>query len=122
MSDKPVAERLQVKRDRRLALVAAPPGLDAAIGVPDARASVEDAEVVVLFAVHRAALVGALPALLPRLRADAILWIAYPKLSSSRAADLSRDTIHAAMPAYGLDTVSQIALDVDWSAMRMKRV
>ena len=56
MSDKPVAERLQVKRDRRLAV------------------------------------------------------------------DLDRDTIRLLAPAYGLDTVSQIAIDDDWSVLRFKRV
>ena len=52
----------------------------------------------------------------------AILWLAYPKLTSSLAADLSRDVIHKLAPGYGLDTVSQIAIDDDWSALRLKRV
>jgi hypothetical protein len=57
-----------------------------------------------------------------RCRDAAILWVAYPKLSSGLAADLSRDIIHALAPKYGLDTVSQIAIDEDWSALRLKRV
>jgi hypothetical protein len=48
--------------------------------------------------------------------------VAYPKLTSRLAADLSRDVIHAAAPGFGLDTVSQIAIDADWSALRLKRV
>ena len=52
----------------------------------------------------------------------AILWVAYPKLSSGLAADLSREVIHAVASKHGLDTVSQIAIDEDWSAMRLKRV
>ena len=55
-------------------------------------------------------------------RADAILWVAYPKLTSKLAGDLSRDVIHRESPALGIDCVSQIAIDDDWSAMRMKRV
>jgi hypothetical protein len=48
--------------------------------------------------------------------------VAYPKLSSKLAGDLSRDIIHSLAPGYGLDTVSQIAIDEDWSALRLKRL
>jgi hypothetical protein len=54
--------------------------------------------------------------------ASAILWIAYPKLTSDLAQDLSRDIIHDLAPSFGLDTVSQIAIDDDWSALRLKRI
>jgi hypothetical protein len=30
--------------------------------------------------------------------------------------------IHGLAPMHGLDTVSQIAIDDDWSALRLKRV
>jgi hypothetical protein len=58
---------------------------------------------------------------LKRVPDTAILWVAYPKSSSELAADLSRDVIHALALRYGLDTVSQIAIDEDWSALRLKR-
>lgn len=122
MSDTPIAERLQVKRDRTLALVDAPGAIDAAIGAFRVRTDVATAHVVLLFAADRAALDAAIPKLLPELKADVILWIAYPKLTSPLAADLSRDILHQAMPAMGLDACSQIALDADWSAMRFKRI
>jgi hypothetical protein len=66
------------------------------------------------------AVIGATPALGRAL--GGILWLAYPKLTSGLAADLSRDIIHELAPEYGLDTVSQIAIDGDWSALRLKRV
>jgi len=77
---------------------------------------------VLLFTADRARFDGDLPPLLAKMRKDAILWVAYPKLTSRLAADLSRDVIHAAAPGFGLDTVSQIAIDADWSALRLKRV
>ncbi|HEX4505217.1 MAG TPA: hypothetical protein VH722_05760 [Alphaproteobacteria bacterium] len=122
MSDKPVAERLQVKGSRRLALIGSPADLDSAIGVPGARAEAAQADVVLLFTANRARFDADLPPLLKTIRKDAILWVAYPKLTSRLAADLSRDVVHAAAPAFGLDTVSQIAIDADWSALRLKRV
>jgi hypothetical protein len=118
MSDKPVAERLQVKGDRRLAVVGASAALDKAIGVKKSRADIAEAEVILLFVSNRAKLDAQLPALLKKALPTAILWLAYPKLTSSLAADLSRDVIHTLAPKYGLDTVSQIAIDDDWSALR----
>ena len=122
MSDKPVAERLQVKGARRLAVLNAPAGLDSAIGVAGARADAAEADVVLLFTADQARFDAELPSTLKKMREDAILWVAYPKLTSRLAGDLSRDVIHVAAPAFGLDTVSQIAIDADWSALRLKRM
>jgi hypothetical protein len=122
VSDKPVAERLQVKGDRRLAVIGASAVLEKTVGAGKARAGVAKADVVLLFAADRAALDAKLPDALKQMPATAILWVAYPKLSSKLAGDLSRDIIHALAPRHGLDTVSQIAIDGDWSALRLKRV
>ena len=122
MSDKPVAERLQVKGDRRLAVIGASPALDKAVGAAKARTDVAQADVALLFVADRRQLDKALPALLKKLPKPAILWLAYPKLTSPLAGNLSRDVIHGLAPKLGLDTVSQIAIDADWSALRLKRI
>jgi hypothetical protein len=122
MSDKPVAERLRVKGERRLAVIGATAHLEKTVGASKARADLAKADVVLLFAADRAGLDANLPNVLNRMTATAILWVAYPKLSSKIAADLSRDVIHALAPRHGLDTVSQIAIDEDWSALRLKRI
>ena len=122
MSDKSVAERLQVKGDRRLAVIGASAALEKTVGAVKARADVAKADVVLLFTPDRAALDTNLPKLLKTMLPSAILWIAYPKLSSKIAGDLSRDVIGGLAPEYGLDTVSQIAIDEVWSALRLKRV
>ncbi len=122
MSDKPIVERLQVKGERRLAVIGATPALDRLVGAKKARAAAGEADVVLLFVPDRAAFDAQLPGLLRKLPKTAILWVAYPKLTSKLAADLSRDIIHKLAPKYGLDTVSQIAIDEDWSALRLKRI
>jgi hypothetical protein len=122
VSDKPVAERLQVKGDRRLAVIGASAALEKTVGAGKVRADVGKADVVLLFAPDRARLDAELPDVLRTMSQSAILWIAYPKLSSTLAADLSRDIIAALAPRHGLETVSQIAIDEDWSALRLKRV
>lgn len=116
MSDKPLAERLQVKKDRRLALADSPLVLEAPA------APLAEAEVVVQFVRNRTEFEAKIPPLLKSIRADAILWVAYPKLTSKLAGDISRDVIHSGAPSLGIDCVSQIAIDEDWSAMRMKRL
>ena len=123
MSDKTLAERLQVKRGRRLAVIGAPAGLALdGLALDGADAVPAEADIVLAFAPDRAWLEHWLASALPTLRPDALLWVAYVKLTSPRAGDLSRDVIRALVPGYGLDTVAQIAIDADWSALRLRRV
>ncbi|NBC35862.1 hypothetical protein GTZ99_04750 [Novosphingobium sp. FSY-8] len=117
MSDKPLAERLQVKRERALAVVGAPAGMS--IEAP--AAPLEQAQVVVMFAPDRAGFAAAMADTAAGLDDGVILWLAYPKLTSPLARDLSRDILHAAVEEWGWSTVSQIALDADWSALRLRR-
>lgn len=122
MSDKTVADRLEVKNGRRLAVLGVPAGLDDTIGALDRRVAISLAEVVLLFAADRNRPEINLHAVLKSARPDSILWVAYPKMTSKLSADLNRDVIRGLVPPHGLDTVSQIAIDADWSAVRLKRV
>ena len=55
------------------------------------------------------------------LEEKAVVWVAYPKGTSKKyQSDYNRDTGHALMGKHGLDGVSLVALDGDWSAMRFK--
>ena len=121
-STQSVAERLQVKGDRRVAALNGPLGLSDTLAGERGRATAEEAEVVVLFVKDRAELDLLLPDAVAAIRPDAILWLAYPKLTSSLAGDLNRDVVHTVTLGMGLKTVTQIALDHDWSAMRLKRL
>jgi len=54
---------------------------------------------------------------------DALLWFAYPKGTSKRyKCEFNRDTGWKAMRSAGFDTVRQVALDEDWSALRFRRI
>jgi hypothetical protein len=53
---------------------------------------------------------------------DALLWIVYPKGSSKRySCDFNRDTGFATLRRLGFDSVRQVAIDEDWSALRFRR-
>jgi len=53
---------------------------------------------------------------------DGLLWLVYPKKTSSLDSDLSRDILWRLMEPTGLRPVTLIALDETWSAMRFRPV
>ena len=54
---------------------------------------------------------------------DAILWFAYPKKTSRRyRCEFNRDTGWDVIRAAGFDSVRQVAIDEDWSALRFRRI
>ena len=61
-------------------------------------------------------------AIVAKATGDAILWFAYPKGTSKRyTCDFNRDTGWDVLRASGFDTVRQVAIDEDWSALRFRR-
>jgi hypothetical protein len=61
--------------------------------------------------------------LLPKALGDAVIWFAYPKASSRRyRCEFNRDTGWAAVGMAGFESVRQIAIDENWSALRFRRV
>jgi hypothetical protein len=60
--------------------------------------------------------------LAPAAEGDALLWFAYPKGSSKRyKCEFNRDTGWHVMTSAGFETVRQVAIDEDWSALRFRR-
>jgi hypothetical protein len=54
---------------------------------------------------------------------DAVLWFAYPKGTSKKhACDFNRDSGWKIIRSLGFDSVRQVAIDEDWSALRFRRV
>ena len=51
------------------------------------------------------------------------LWFAYPKGSSKKFhCEFNRDTGWSVLRGLGFDTVRQVAIDADWSALRFHHV
>jgi hypothetical protein len=54
---------------------------------------------------------------------DTVLWFCYPKASSKKIkCDFNRDNGWASVAKYNLETVRQVAIDEDWSALRFRKV
>lgn len=53
---------------------------------------------------------------------DGVLWICYPKKSSKKyKTELSRDNVLQPFGAFGFEGVTQVSIDDDWSALRIRQ-
>lgn len=81
------------------------------------------AEFVLAFVTQQAEVDKLSQALAKKAEGDAIVWFAYPKGTSKRyTCEFNRDTGWAVLKKAGFDTVRQVAIDEDWSALRFRRV
>jgi hypothetical protein len=75
------------------------------------------------FVTQRAELQRLSPKLSAKAAGDAILWFAYPKATSKKYwCDFNRDDGWETLRQAGFDSVRQVAIDDDWSALRFRRV
>ena len=129
MSDKPVYEKLMIKPGRKVRFINAPAGYDTILGglpvgvtvVEDAR-SAQAVDVVQMFVANRAELEARLPGVRAVLRPGDILWVTYLKGTSKIKTDINRETINAYAHTIGLEGVSIVSVDDDWSAMRFRLI
>ncbi|NLG28496.1 MAG: hypothetical protein GX557_11340 [Chloroflexi bacterium] len=124
MSDRPIAAKLRLKPGRLL-LVQAPAGYAERLqplpeGLSLVTESAGPVQAIQLFVADRAALEKELPRLKPLLAPGGMLWVCYHKGTSRVATDINRDSIWAYARSIGMDAVAQVAIDDDWSAMRLK--
>ena len=81
----------------------------------------ESADWVLLFARSRAELAQYLPAAQARLAPGGALWVAYRKGGIKAGSDIQRDDIRDFAQTAGLDSVAMVAIDSEWSALRLKQ-
>ncbi|ULQ57479.1 YdeI/OmpD-associated family protein [Flavihumibacter rivuli] len=74
-----------------------------------------------VFAINENQLNGILKDVLPALNEGAKFWVAYPKSTSKIVTDLNRDCSWDLITNEGFESVSQVALDHVWTALRFKK-
>ena len=121
--------KLNLKDQREILVLNAPASFEPELAALDGVAVLRDAKkakavhFALAFATRQVEVDAAAAALVAKAEGDALLWFAYPKGSSKRySCDFNRDTGWAGLRAAGFDTVRQVAIDEDWSALRFRRV
>jgi hypothetical protein len=120
-----LAQKLQIKTGRALAVLNAPPGYLARLAAELEGTSVSagptgQSDALLLFVNSLAEAAQWVPEAIRAVKADGLLWIAYPKGTSGVKTDVNRDRLWQAVEPTGWRPVRQIALDEDWSAMRLR--
>jgi len=123
-SGTPLAKKLGIKNDFRVALLHVPD--DVRIAICDALGtcriisglSSKDLDFVFLFAKSRAALQRELPAAAKALAPAGMLWISWPKKSSGVASDLTEDAVRRTGLDAGLVDIKVCAVTDVWSGLK----
>ena len=123
-SGTPLATKLGIKEDCRIAVINAPAGFVQSLGQLPNRASLrEDGRasafnVMIFFTRERAELVRRFSALARRLCPAGGLWISWPKKASGVSTDLTEDRVREVGLAAGLVDNKVCAVDETWSGLR----
>jgi len=125
----PLFKKLNLKEQTSVLVLNAPdsfePELEALDDIPleDNIYDVDDVPFALVFVLSQEEVDTAARAIAPKAPGDAILWFAYPKVTSKRyQCDFNRDTGWAVLGELGFEGVRQVAIDADWSALRFRRV
>jgi hypothetical protein len=124
-SGTPLAKKLGIKADHRVALVNAPRGFERTLaGLPPGVVLETDGsgldlfDVVVLFIANRSVLVAEFGDWAKRLHLAGGLWVAWPKKTSGITSDLSENAVREFGLAAGLVDNKVCAVDDTWSGLR----
>jgi hypothetical protein len=126
MSDKILAQKLAIKEGFLVLLVHAPEGYAERLGQLPAgvilNAPAGPYDLIQLFVATQSEVETGLPTLKPLLKPKGYIWVTWRKGGSASKGDITRDTIWPFAATIGLQPVSNIAVDDDWSALRLKIV
>src|SRR5262245_1627047 len=123
-SGTPLSRKLGIKPGSRVHLVEAPPGLRRLLAPMPAgvrfvtRLSV-GTDLVHVFAKKRARLLVRLAAIRKKMRADAVVWVSWPKKAAGVATDVTEDVVRELALPLGLVDVKVCAVDEVWSGLKL---
>jgi hypothetical protein len=124
-----IFEKLNLKGQSEIVVVNAPPSFETELAGLEGVAVVRDPKktktvhFALAFATKQAEVDLLAKTLADKVEGDAVLWFAYPKGTSKKyRCEFNRDSGWKAIRSFGFDSVRQIAIDEDWSALRFRRV
>ena len=126
-SPSPIPKKLALKPGQRFLLLDAPAGYEKELaplpeGVTLTTKTGGKFDAIQLFATTRNCLEEGLSKAKASLNPGGMVWVTDPKGTGNVASEINRDTIRAYVLTAGFDTVALVAIDDDWSAIRLKAV
>jgi hypothetical protein len=125
----PVLKKLNYKQHSEIVVLNAPLSFQAILlDMPDV-ANIhttipegKELEFILVFATTQSQVNEAVNNLIPLLKADGVVWFAYPKGTSKKyTCEFNRDTGWHILGSAGFEAVRQIAIDEDWTALRFRQ-
>jgi len=124
-SGTPLWKKLGLKPGLRVFVLNAPADLDALLsGAPrdlDRLVRLAAFDIALAFVRSGRSLIATLARLEPKLSADGMIWIAWPKRSSGVTTDVTEDVVRTAALALELVDVKVCAIDAAWSGLKLVR-
>ena len=120
-SKRPLVEKLGIRPGARVAIVGAPEGYEAVLGpLPEGVERTLDPplDFIHVFAFERAALESAFRKMKPKLAADGMLWVSWPKKAAKVPTDLDENVVRRIGLDQGLVDVKVAAVDEVWSGLK----
>ena len=119
-----LAKKLGIKPGSRLCVVNAPDNYAELLApLPDnvalMRVVSARTDIVQVFATSRATLADELRRCFAELRADASIWVSWPKKVAKVATDITEDVIRAEALPLGLVDIKVCAVDAVWSGLKL---
>ena len=74
-----------------------------------------------MFAVSENQLNGILDDILPAMKDESNLWVAYPKVTSKISTDLNRESSWNKLTSLGYESMEQVSLDHVWQSVNFKK-
>ena len=79
----------------------------------------ETTDLVHVFSTRKAQLEKALPAIRKKMKANAVVWVSWPKKAARVATDLTEDAVRELALPLGLVDVKVCAIDEVWSGLKL---
>jgi len=123
-SGTPLSKKLGIKPGSRVYVVDAPPGHRKLLApLPDGVEFVprlsETTDLVHVFSTRKAQLEKALPAIRKKMKANAVVWVSWPKKAARVATDLTEDVVRELALPLGLVDVKVCAINDVWSGLKL---
>jgi hypothetical protein len=125
----PLFKKLNFKDHKSILVVNSPDSFEAELSemsnitqIERKEENLSTIEFAICFATKQVEIDSFITTVKPKLQGDAIVWLCYPKgTSKNYKCEFNRDTGWKIVGELGLETVRQVAIDEDWSALRFRK-